>query len=102
MMFWYALAFFWVANAADWYTTKRLVMDRKVAREVNPVVNYVMNKSPLSDEYDLLFIKILFGALISIFGSAQLLWVLGGLFALVALSNKYFLLSKLLRWWRSR
>jgi hypothetical protein len=110
---------FWAGNIGDWYTTKRLVLDKEEAKEVNPILAWIMDKVEKPGKEDmvdlkwagkmhkaeivLLALKLLFGLfLYGVFtpksGMAPTIyfWVTGALFSLVAISNKYNLLGKIL------
>ena len=100
-----AIIFFWVGNLADWYTTKRLVMDRRVGKEVNPFMSKLIDWAGLEPfccgmtkaEVALLAVKILLGvALHLMVAPAYMFWTLGSMFAAAAISNKFNLLGKLI------
>jgi hypothetical protein len=100
-----AIIFFWLGNLADWYTTKRLVLDRKVGKEVNPVIAALIDKLGTDElgwgmtkaEVGLLVVKILFGVMLHLLGVGALtFWLAGSLFAAAAISNKWNLLGKLI------
>ena len=110
---------FWVGNIADWYTTKRLVLDRETAKEVNPVIAWLIDKVEKPGKEDmvdlgfqkmhkaeiiLLVLKVavglgLYGFFIPSIGiaPAAYFWWFGGGFTLVAISNKFNLLGKLIK-----
>jgi len=101
----FAIFFFWVGNLADWYTTKRLVMDRRVGKEVNPVMSALINWTGLEPflfgmtkaETALLVVKILLGVALHLLAApAYMFWTLGSMFAAAAISNKFNLLGKLI------
>lgn len=110
---------YWIGNIADWYTTKRLVLDKEVATEGNPLIAWLIDKVEKPGKEDmidlgfqkmhkaeivLLVLKIavglgLYGFFIPSIGMASVAWFwwFGGIFSLVAISNKYGLLGKLIR-----
>lgn len=121
----FAQIFFWVGNIADWYTTKRLVLDKETAKEVNPLFAWLIEKVEKPGKEDMidlkflgkmhkaeilmLVLKVLLGLfLYGIFtpgagiAPAYYFWWTGGAFALAAVSNKYNLLGKLIKKWKNR
>ena len=100
-----AILFFWAGNLADWYTTKRLILDRKSGKELNPLINALIDNLGTDElcwgmtkaEVGLLVVKVAFGVLLHLLGAGALtFWLVGAAFALAAISNKYNLLGKLL------
>jgi hypothetical protein len=115
----FAQLLFWIGNIADWYTTKRLVLDKGTAQELNPVIAWMiekLEKPGKEDMIDLGFQKMhkaeiallvfkvaiglgLYGFFIPSIGIAPALyfWIWGGILTLVAASNKWGLLGKLIK-----
>jgi len=100
------MIFFWLANIADWYTTKRLILDKKVSKELNPIINFMIEKVGTKEidlkfqkmsraEAALLLLKIIYGVCLHFAGVG--FWLMGGILAGVAISNKWNLLGKLIR-----
>lgn len=110
---------FWIGNIADWYTTKRLVLDKEAAKEGNPLIAWLINKVEKPGKEDmidlgfqkmhkaeiiLLVLKIavglgLYGFFIPSIGMVPVAWFwwYGGVLTLVAISNKWNLLGKLIK-----
>lgn len=120
-----AQIFFWTGNIYDWYTTKRIILDRERGKELNPLFAWIIKKveKPGKDdmvdlgflgkmhkaEIIMLLFKIamglmLYGFFIPAIGIAPVayFWWAGAAFWFIALSNKYNWLGKIMNKWRNR
>ena len=100
-----AILFFWAGNLADWYTTKRLVIDRRTGKELNPLIAKLIDRmgtepfccGMVKAEAALLAVKVILGLILHLIAApAYLFWILGSMFAAAAISNKWNLLGKLI------
>lgn len=100
-----AILFFWAGNLADWYTTKRLIIDRRTGKELNPLIAALIDKLG-TDELccgmtkaaaGLLAVKVACGVALHLVAAPMyIFWVAGALFTAAAISNKWNLLGKLI------
>lgn len=116
LVFWQVM--YWLGTIADWYTTKRLVLDKEAAREVNPAINWLIQKLEKPGKEDmidfgfqkmhkaeiaLLLLKIALGVTLHMKDAGWVTWMLSATpLLLVACSNKWGWTSKVIRWWKNR
>lgn len=83
---------YWLGSLADWYTTKRILLD-KGGVEINGFVRKIVDLLPWSTEVELFLLKAGLFALMVLTGAEPVVYcILGGVYALAGIGNKY-------NWW---
>jgi len=112
MVLFFAQLLFWIANLADWYVTKRIMLDGGTDKELSPIINWAIRiigdgQGTLGPwifwyaELALLGLKVLVGVLFFLLSAPAIVWgIYGILLSLVALSNKYGILTKIIKFFK--